>query len=84
MCLCMYKQPFQNISIESLYAVASTINQIPDCFLTALKIHIDDFLKENTYVLHSSIMKHDTLFNHKATNIKEISLYVLKGMSKQR
>ena len=50
---------FQNASIQSLYAVlnyvdmqsyqkkknASTINPMPDCFLTALKIHIDDVLK---------------------------------------
>ena len=43
------KAAFQNVSIQSLYAVpllcinyASTINPMPDCFLTALKIHIDD------------------------------------------
>ena len=49
---------------------------MPDCFLTAIKIHIDDVLKYNTlYIyLYNSIMKHDTLFKHQATNISEGSL----------
>ena len=47
---------------------------MPDCFLTVLKIHIDEVLKKVyciVYILYSGIMEHNTLFKYKATNILE-------------
>ena len=43
----------------------STINLMPDCFLSVLKIHINDVF-----------MKDDTFFKHKAAKILEGSLSV--------
>ena len=43
---------------------------MPNFFLMALKIHIDNVLKYNTlYIFRTA----DTLFKHKATNILECS-----------
>ena len=61
---------------------ASTKNPMADCFLTVLKMHIDDVLKQNTLyiILYSDIMKHDNLFQHKAINIfiKILFIYLLQ------
>ena len=50
---------------------------MPDYYLTALKIFIDDVLKQNTeyivYILYSGIMKHDTVFKPKAISILKSS-----------
>ena len=81
---------FQNVSIQSLYAVLllyinyvdmqaskQCINNKSDAWLSFDCVtHWRRFkIKYIVYILCSGIMKHNTLFKHKATNILEVSLF---------